>query len=165
MTSARRDPRPAIPPVDPVRKFEHTHGSLNKIALDVAASVRAAQQGPTPETWSQLRARLKALHDELLVHFADEEEALFPFVRAVVPKKTAAVEGLEAAHDTICGSIVRMVHLAAGEPEVAKLAALHARFETAYAKHSAEEAKLFDGLDGLLDEAQRHELAERLRGL
>ena len=75
------------------------------------------------------------------------------------------VEGLEAAHDTICGSIVRMVHLAAGEPEVAKLAALHARFETAYAKHSAEEAKLFDGLDGLLDEAQRHELAERLRGL
>jgi iron-sulfur cluster repair protein YtfE (RIC family) len=150
---------------DPIRELAHSHGHLSALALEVAAQLRATEASPNPKTWKQLAASLGRLRDELLRHFADEEEALFPFVRACVPKKASAVDRLEAAHDTICGCTVRMVHIAAGERQLAPLQALYERFEGAYAHHSAEETELFEGLASLLDGAQRQELAERLRGL
>jgi len=150
---------------DPIRQFEHSHGRLSTLALEVAAQLRAAEVSPTVKAWKELGAGLRRLRDELLRHFADEEEALFPFVRACVPKKAAAVDRLEAAHDTICGAAVRMVHVGAGERHVAALRTLYERFENAYARHSAEETQLFEGLGQLLDGSQRLELAERLRGL
>jgi len=149
---------------DPVRQFEHTHGVLNKLALEVTDLLR--DEGPrTPKAWKELGTRLGALRDELLRHFADEEEALFPFVRASVPAKTGAVDRLEAAHDAICGCIVRMVHVADGGHPLASLLALYERFESVYTKHSNEEGELFDELGRLLDQAQRKELASRLYGL
>jgi hemerythrin-like domain-containing protein len=150
---------------DPVRQLEHSHGHLSKLALDVAESLRTIGERASAKSWRQLAVRLETLRDELLRHFADEEEALFPFVRASVPEKAAAVDRLEAAHDTLCGCVVRMVHVAAGEHHRAALLALHERFESVYARHSREEAALFDGLSRALDEHQRRELAELLRGL
>jgi hypothetical protein len=148
---------------DPIRQFEHSHGRLS--ALEVAEQLRATEGRPSPKTWKQLGASLGRLRDELLRHFADEEEALFPFVRACVPNKAATVDRLEAAHDTICGCTVRMVHIAAGERHLAPVLALYERFENAYARHSTDETELFDGLSRSLDGAQLQELAERLRGL
>jgi iron-sulfur cluster repair protein YtfE (RIC family) len=150
---------------DPIRRFEHSHGRLSGLALEVATQLRATEARSSPKAWEKLGERLMQLRDELLRHFADEEEALFPFVRACVPKKAGAVDRLQSAHDTICGCTVRMVHVAAGERHLPSVLALYERFETAYAKHSAEENRLFEGLGILLDGAQRRELAERLRGL
>jgi hypothetical protein len=149
---------------DPVRQFEHVHGHLNKLVLEVAESLR--NDGPTtPKAWQRLDASLSALRDELLRHFADEEEALFPFVRASVPARVDVVDRLEAAHDTICGSIVRMVHVANGGHQLESIRSLHERFEHAYTQHSGEEAALFEELGRVLDDAQRNELTKRLHGL
>jgi iron-sulfur cluster repair protein YtfE (RIC family) len=149
---------------DPVRQFEHAHGQLNRLVLEVAESIRDA--GPTtPKAWQHLYTRLSALRDELLRHFADEEEALFPFVRASVPAKVHVVDRLEGAHDTICGSIVRMVHVAGGGHQLESIRSLHERFEHAYTQHSSEEAALFEELGRVLDGAQRNELTKRLHGL
>jgi hypothetical protein len=149
---------------DPVRQLEHAHGQLNRLVLDVAEALSG--QGPTsPDAWSDLGERLEALREELLHHFADEEEALFPFVRASVPRMLDAVHRLETAHDTICGSVVRMVHLASGEAHLSTLLAVHERFQSAYSCHSKDELELFEELGRVLDGTQRAELATRLRGL
>jgi iron-sulfur cluster repair protein YtfE (RIC family) len=147
---------------DPVRQLEHTHGHLNKLALEVVASLRESSGSTTRK---ELGRRLSDLRDELLEHFADEEEALFPFVRASVPAKTAAVDRLESAHDTICGCIVRMVHIATRDEHLPSLLALCERFENTYTQHSSEEVALFEELGRELDDEQRKELAKRLRGL
>jgi iron-sulfur cluster repair protein YtfE (RIC family) len=150
---------------DPIRQFEHSHGRLSALALDVAACLRATEALPTDRTWEQLCGSLDLLRDELLRHFADEEEGLFPFVRASVPDKSQTVERLEAAHDTICGAAVRMFHIASGERHLPQVAALYERFARAFARHSAEETELLEGLARALDGEQRLELSDRLRGL
>jgi iron-sulfur cluster repair protein YtfE (RIC family) len=149
---------------DPVGRLEHTHGRLNRLALDVAESVRRLEAGATEETWSETIARLEALRDELLRHFADEEEAFFPFVRGQVGTRADAVARLEAAHDNLCGAVVR-AHAAACTHHEALLRSLHQRFQDAYVEHSRQEAELFEGLAEVLDAGQRAELGELLRGL
>jgi hypothetical protein len=153
---------------DPVRHFEHTHGHMAKLVVDADTAVRALLVASTPELRDDLRDLLVALRDDLLVHFADEEEALFPFIRASVPGQTAAVERLEAAHDAICGSLVRMVQVLSGDGSAASLSALpplHERFARTYAQHSADEATLLDELTRALDADGRGELARQLRSV
>jgi len=150
---------------DPVRQLEHAHGHLNKLLLEASGLIRAAELAGTVTTWDQLAAPLASLRDELLKHFADEEEALFPFIRASVPAKVAAVDGLEAAHDTICNCIARLAHLAAGKERLTLLLTVRDRFEAAYVRHSSDEATLFEELAVILDDGQRDELARRLHGL
>ena len=149
---------------DALGQFEHTHGHLNALVLGVATALRAVESDAATTAWEEVAARLGILRDELLRHFADEEEALFPFVRASVPAMTGAVERLEAAHDAICGGVVR-AHAAARAHQRALVAVLHERFERSYVEHSQAEAELFEGLGGVLDERQRSELSRLLRGL
>jgi iron-sulfur cluster repair protein YtfE (RIC family) len=91
-----------------------------------------------------LSEQVKLFDDELLHHFAREEEGLFPFVRTHVPAKADAVDRLVEGHDLICGAIVRLIHLvdAGGDPSA--LAGHYERFETAYSRHSEAEAALFE---------------------
>ncbi len=152
---------------DPVAEFEHTHDQLTRLAAQVGELVhsRSAAAG------KQLVARLDVLREELLRHFAIEEEGFFPFVRSHVPAKAELVDRLEGAHDAICGALLRLAHVASagsGAPTPERrtaMLALHDRFERTYAEHSRHEAELFDELSRVLDARQRKELGELLRGL
>jgi iron-sulfur cluster repair protein YtfE (RIC family) len=162
----------AVASTDPVRRFEHAHGELTKMALDVRRLVHTepSKGRPAARIRKQIVVRVEMLRDELLRHFADEEEALFPFVREHAPALTDAVDGLQRAHDAICGSLLRLAHLverpgggfAARRPAIV---ALYDRFEHAYTEHSQNEASLFETLDRTLDESLRAQLGEILRGL
>jgi len=158
---------------DPVLKLEHSHATLTRLALEVRELVRAEKGERRPDVVMRKRllSRLEVLRDELLGHFAHEEEGLFPFVRRNLPRESNVVDRLQDAHDTICGSLVRLTHLVGHADEEGldairpALVALHERFEKAYAEHSQEEALLFEGLGRTLDQRQRAELAEMLHGL
>lgn len=157
---------------DPVRQFEHSHASLTELVAEIGRLVRAKPMArrSTSRLPTQLVGRLGLLRDELLQHFADEEEGLFPFVRLNMPAKSAAVERLADAHDAICGTIVRLVHLAQHDrkgrgPSPSTLVSHYERFENAYAEHARQEAALFEELGIALDEPNRAQLAELLRGL
>jgi iron-sulfur cluster repair protein YtfE (RIC family) len=118
----------------------------------------------------QLGVKLEEFRDELLRHFANEEEALFPFIRARLPTKAGAVDTLLDAHDAICGSLLRLAHLVEHErrsldADRDALHTLYERFEHAYTMHSQAEATLFEELAAELDEEAGRELAEILRGL
>jgi iron-sulfur cluster repair protein YtfE (RIC family) len=153
---------------DPVRQFEHSHGALTRLAFEIGQLLRA--EGPTSAIRERLVRQLELLRDELLRHFADEEEGLFPFVRRTVPAKAEAVDRLSDAHDAICGAVVRLVHLVQHDPKAqgpdrSALLAHYERFESAYAHHSQQERALFEELGRTLDDRGRADLTEILRGL
>ncbi len=148
---------------DPIRELEHTHDHLTKLAIAIGRALHDSKPRSRTEG-KKLLALLETLRDELLHHFADEEEGLFPFVRKVLPSKAAVVDKLEASHDTICGTLVRLAHLAGDESD-RPLAALYDRFEHAYAEHSRDELELFAELGKKLGERERSELSALLRGI
>jgi iron-sulfur cluster repair protein YtfE (RIC family) len=162
----------AMPLRDPVRHLEHSHARLTKLTFDVREMIlsgpKHARFGAAAPT--RLVALLEALRDELLEHFANEEEGLFPFLRRHVPDQADAVDRLEQAHDVVCGTLARLAHAAARDPaapgEGAPTLIDHfERFEAAYSAHSREEIALFDELGRRLDGELRAELADALRGL
>ncbi len=154
------------PTPDPVRELEHTHGHLNKLVTDVQRLVHDDAAGtPGSDARAELVSALELLRDELLTHFANEEEALFPFIRESLPNKADAVDRLESAHDMICGAVTRLMHLAGRDADSAALATLHQRFESSYVEHSQHEAALLGELGKSLTALQRGELAVLLRGI
>lgn len=106
-----------------IKEFAHSHQLLNELTAEVQRIVRTKppKSGRTLRLRRQLVEHVAALRDELLRHFADEEEGLFPFVRWRVPALTDAAEGLriETVHPAL-------VHFTIGGIAVATLAYLAA---------------------------------------
>jgi hypothetical protein len=167
---------------DPVHELTHDHGDLNRRVRELGSLLDGgAVARPNRD---RIATILRDLREQLFLHFAREEEGLFPFVADRLPDLGERVGAMAIAHDAICGSLARMVHIATtGEPmggvgaedeaaelaappgELALLGALFERFEAAYADHARREAELLGLLDDRLDGAQRAQLAELVRDL
>lgn len=147
---------------DPVSEFEHHHGRINDLVFRLQVMLHPKPGKRIPPALAKL---LGELREELIFHFVREEEGLFPFIRTHLPDQRDAVDRLEAAHDGICGAIVRLSHLAEHEADRAALLAMFERFERPYAEHGKEEGRLFQELGKRLKPTQRQELAELVRGL
>lgn len=166
---------------DPVHELTHDHGDLNRRVRELGALLDGG--ATTRPNRDRLAAILRDLREQLFLHFAREEEGLFPFVAERLPDLGERVAAMAIAHDAICGSLARMVYiattggplggvgaedeaeLAAPPGELALLAALFERFEATYADHARREAELLGLLDDRLDGAQRAHLAELVRDL
>ena len=167
---------------DPVHELTHDHADLNRRVRELGALLSGGAAARPDRT--RVAAILRDLREQLFLHFAREEEGLFPFVADRLPELGERVTAMAIAHDAICGSLARMVHIATtgdpmgaavGEEEAAELAAspgelallgaLFERFEAAYADHARREAELLSLLDDRLDGAQRAQLAELVRDL
>lgn len=148
---------------DPVHDLAHDHASLNRQVLALGSQVRAlaARDGGS----ALLLDGLTALRDDLFRHFAREEEGLFPFVTETLPDQDGPVHAMETAHDTICGGLARMVHLASTNAAASSLAPLFERFENAYATHAQTESELLATLESRLDGGLRRRLAALVDGL
>lgn len=152
---------PSVP--DPVDHLAHDHAELNARVLELGSRVRA--QGGLAAGTDALAAPLRELRDDLFLHFAREEEALFPFVTDIFPELAERVNAMIAAHDTICGTLARMCHLASRDAPLAILSPLYERFETSYGDHASSEGDLLRRLDRDLGPAQRRALAGLVAGL
>ncbi len=148
---------------DPVEALAHDHGDLNRRVLALGARIRTMQS--TGSGSDRLAAELEELRDVLFLHFAREEEALFPFVAEGVPDLREQVDMMAVAHDTICGGLARMLHLAATGAAIAAIAAMFDRFENIYAAHAHAESELLDQLEARLDAKQRAQLFELVAGI
>ena len=146
---------------DPIHELVHDHADLNRRVLELGAVVAQLR----PDRDASLVGLLSDLREHLFLHFAREEEGLFPFVAEQLPELADQVGAMAVAHDTICGAVARMVHQSTVDPTPRVLRALYERFEQAYATHARNEAELLQRLDGGLDPAQRTQLAELVRGL
>jgi hypothetical protein len=146
-------------PNDPLRELVHDHAELNRRVLELGEILARHQQ------ISALLPELRALREHMFLHFAREEEGLFPLVAEWIPALADQVLAMVSAHDAICGALARMIHMASIEADAAAFPGLLARFQTAYGDHARNEAELLQRLDGALDAAQRAQLAELVRSL
>lgn len=156
-----RYPADGVDAVDPVLEFQHDHEDLNLLVRDIGALVRG---GALDSELPALAAQLVELREHLFLHFAREEEGLFPYVAGALPDLADDIAAMVNAHDTTCGAIARMVHLAQSG-DAARLIGLFDRFELAYTLHARAERALLQGLAARLSPGQRAELILLLRGL
>lgn len=146
---------------DPVLELLHDHDDLNQLIRDVGDLVRGAgADDATPA----LAAQLKELREHLFLHFAREEEGVFPYVSAGFPDLADDIAAMVSAHDTVCGAVARMVH-AAQTRDLAPLPGLFDRFELSYSQHAGAERALLQQIAARLSPGHRAELIELLRRL
>jgi hypothetical protein len=150
---------------DPVQDLVHDHADINRRVFALGSTIRALDRDGGNGMALALVTRLGELRELLFLHFAREEEALFPMVAELVPELADQVHSMALAHDAICGGLARMYHLAAANTDLTTIIAVFLRFETAYASHSESEAELLNALGHRLDPAQLAQLAELVRGL
>jgi hypothetical protein len=146
---------------DPIGDIAHDHADLNRRVLELKGLLggRGANREPA------LVTLMRELRENLFLHFAREEEGLFPFVSEHVPDLADQVQAMAIAHDAICGAVARMVHLASADAKPPTLVPVFERFQAAYASHAKTEAELLRNLRGRLDADQRTQLALLVRGL
>ena len=150
---------------DPVQELVHDHADINRRVLALGSAIRALDRNDGNGMALALVSLLGELRELLFLHFAREEEGLFPFVVDTVPELAGQVHAMALAHDAICGGLARMYHLASANADLTVILAVFARFEAAYASHAETEAELLHQLSARLDPAQRTRLAELVRGL
>jgi iron-sulfur cluster repair protein YtfE (RIC family) len=150
-----------VSPNDPIGELAHDHADLNRQVLELGAII----VGPIAPIEHALVERLTELREQLFLHFAREEEGLFPFVAEHIPELADQVNTMAMTHDTICGVVARMCYMATVSAEPSALRPFFERFEQAYASHAKVEAELLRGLEGRLDGAQRAQLAALVRDL
>jgi iron-sulfur cluster repair protein YtfE (RIC family) len=151
--------------IDPVQDLVHDHADINRRVLALGSAIRALDRDEGDGMALALVTQLGVLRELLFLHFAREEEGLFPFVSETVPELTDQVHAMALAHDTICGCLARMYHLATANTAITTVLAVFTRFETAYASHAEVEARLLHTLSTRLGHEQRAQLAELVRGL
>lgn len=151
--------------IDPVQALVHDHADINRRVFALGTTIRALDCGEGDGLALALVAQLRELRELLFLHFAREEEGLFPFVSDTVPDLADQVQAMAMAHDAICGGLARMYHLASANAELSTVLAVFTRFETAYGSHAEVEARLLQTLSERLDPQQRAQLAELVRGL
>jgi len=150
---------------DPVEALVHDHAELNRRVFAVGSAIRALDCEEGNGMALALVSRLDELREMMFLHFAREEEGLFPFVSELVPDLADQVRAMDLAHDSICGGLARMCHLATANAEPMMITAVFARFETAYASHAEVEAQLLRTLSAQLGAGDRVRLAELVSGL
>jgi hypothetical protein len=151
----------AVAVADAVEDLAHDHADLNRRVLALGAAIPGLDRDALPA----FAAQIEELRELLFLHFAREEEGLFPFVSDSEADLGDQVNAMASAHDTICGAVARMCHLASTGAEPGTLALVFQRFETAYAAHARTEAELLQELNRRLSPEQRAKLAALVDGL
>jgi iron-sulfur cluster repair protein YtfE (RIC family) len=153
------------PAQDPVQDLVHDHADINRRVLALGTALRALDRNDGNGMARALVSQLGELRELLFLHFAREEEGLFPFVSETVPELADQVQAMATAHDAICGGLARLYHLASANADLTVVFAVFARFEIAYASHADTEAELLEQLTARLDAEQRARLSDLVRGL
>lgn len=153
---------------DPIGELTHDHGHLSALVVAVATLLARVEAGEDPcSLHEELRDAAEGLHDALLVHFAREEEALFPFIEKELGTVAESAEALRRDHDAVCASardLVRAVVRTAQDGFIVVIEAA-TRFQELYASHAQAELALLKSTDENLDDAKRAKLRDLLETL
>jgi hemerythrin-like domain-containing protein len=156
---------------DPIEQLTHDHGQLGALVQVAAASLARMERSEemSEEAIDELVHAVESLRDALLVHFAREEEGLFPFVDAHVPGLRAQVAGLLADHDAVIARTAELIKAASQAVGTGVGYALcvssYDRFVEVYASHAQAEQALLRAVDAALDAEARHALRALLEAI
>jgi hemerythrin-like domain-containing protein len=150
---------------DPVANLVHDHAALHRLLMELGAQMEALRDAPTHASSRKAVTILQELRELMFLHFAREEEGLFPFVVEAFPDLAWQVQSMAAGHDNICGGLSRLIHMLMTNAERVALFGVFERFEKAYGEHARTEARLLAAVDAEVSPAQRATLAELVSGL
>jgi hemerythrin-like domain-containing protein len=158
-------------PHDPLRELLHDHGQLGRLVLAVGSAMTRIENGETDSDGAvtELIDGVDSLREALFVHFARENEILFPFVENQLPAFEAQVGQLRSEHDAVCARAVeltRAVDLASRDG--VGFATCVSRFEAfveLYGKHAHAEQELLQHVDSALGAGDREVLRDLLATL
>ena len=148
---------------DALRNFAHHHGELNRGVAVLAARIEALRDSRT--TSGELAKPLEELREPLFLHFAREEEGLFPFVADLRADLAKTVNEMILAHDEICGALARVCALASSDAPISSIIPIFERFERAYVAHASRESALLATLEDKIGAGERRRLAEVVAAL
>jgi hypothetical protein len=151
-------------PADPLSSLEHEHGSLSRRVEELRQLVpSAAAEGEARE---RLIVALSATLEDMMAHFAEEEEGLFPALARLRPDLGKRLDELCASHDRLCGVASRILALARdaeiGPEHVDRVVALFRRFDEHYALHARDESQFLRELGQQLSVEERREITRHL---
>jgi hypothetical protein len=155
---------------DPVLRLERDHVHLGETLSELKGHIASAAGGTerAKEVYEELSEGLRRLRDDMLLHFAEEEEGVFPLLARDLPDVADRVLALATNHDAICRTILRMASLVDQGPDAisgSALGDLLVRLEAAYVAHADAEIALLRQVRGRLDGAQLAELLSLVKGL
>jgi iron-sulfur cluster repair protein YtfE (RIC family) len=142
-----------------LQELAHDHRELSGLLVAVHEALARIEKGTSKldDEVHELTDGIEAFREELLEHFAREQEGAFPFISARIPAERTRIDALIAEHDRIAESInaiVREVHAF----DVTAWGKALARFESLYAEHSKSEVAFFTDVTRAMDEVALAEL-------
>jgi hemerythrin-like domain-containing protein len=133
---------------DPIQELVHDHRELNGLLLAVhEALARVARaESSLADELHEIRDGIEAFCDELLVHFAREQEALLPFVVIRLPAMSPRADAIIVEHDVIAASLTTLVQTVSSveDATLGPWRATLARFEELYAAHTRSELSFLE---------------------
>lgn len=128
----------------PLQELAHDHRELSGLLVAVHEALARIESGASKleDEVHEMTDGLEAFREELLEHFAREQEGAFPWVAERLPAERARVDSLVAEHDRIAESINVVVKDLHTFDLVTWTQAL-ARFDALYAEHSKSELAFY----------------------
>jgi hypothetical protein len=155
------------PRLDPIAELSHDHGHLSVLVVEVGSTLAQIERGEVSfeQGVDALHDATEVLRDALMLHFAREEEGLFPFLEVHAPSLLRRMEALRAEHDSICARANELTLASAQGLRdgvgFAPCLSSFGRFEELYASHAREELAFLRDVDAALQPEDK----ERLRAL
>lgn len=145
----------------------HDHDVLTSQVEHVAAMVSglSGNSFDAATLRDELINQVDLLKDQLLEHFAFEEEAAFPYLTSAIPEDAPRLRSMSAAHDRIARCLVEVSELLrlttrdTIQPQTGPIAATFERFLNHYRSHVREESEVLSSLQTKLNDEQRRELS------
>lgn len=149
----------------PLQELAHDHRELSGLLVAVHEALTRIEKGTSKleDELHEMGDGLEAFREELLEHFAREQEGAFPYVASRLPNERARVDELVAQHDRIAEALNAVVADLGTAPDLAKWSQALAQFDSLYAEHSKTEVAFFKDVTAALDADA--EATEKLRGL
>lgn len=142
--------------VTPLQELAHDHRELNDLLIAVHEAIARIEKGASKleDELHEMTDGLEAFREELLEHFAREQEGAFPFLATRLPKARTRVDELIAQHDRIAESLDAVIQ-DLGKPghttSTSSWSQALARFESLYAEHSKSELAFFNDITAALE--------------
>lgn len=142
--------------VTPLQELAHDHREMSGLLVAVHEALARIENGTSKleDELHEMTDGLEAFREELLEHFAREQEGAFPWVASRLPAERGRVDELVAQHDRIAESINAVVAELRRHGDTSDLAAWRqalSRFDALYAEHSKTEHAFFSDVTAALE--------------
>ncbi len=133
-----------MPVPTPLQELAHDHREMSGLLVAVHEALARIERGTSKleDELHEMTDGFEAFREELLDHFAREQEGAFPWVATRLPQETARIDELIAQHDRIADALtvlVKDLHTF----ELATWSDTLARFDALYAEHAKSELVFF----------------------